>query len=193
MWGTASLESLDLAQVEISAVSRSSLALIRQHTILKKGPNVQLNHTPKLSLTKCWHRANSKPMKVHQSKRRKGNKSQNTILKIPHRVMAPHKCLTKGINNKCLFISTHIRLCKVLFWKIKSPCSMKVDCSLVSSEGTWQAVVTGPHQGWDCSLMCESPNSDREEVPKMSEDILHNKSKSFLRGKHEIPTDSRSL
>lgn len=69
MWGTLSSESLDPAQVEIPAVSRSSLALVRQHTILQKDQNVQLNHTPKLSLKKCnccWHGANSKPMKVHQ-------------------------------------------------------------------------------------------------------------------------------
>lgn len=70
---------------------------------------------------------------------------------------------------------------------------MEVDCSLVISEGTWQAVATGPHQGWDCSLMHESLYSDREEVPKMSEDILHNKSKSFLSSKHEIPTKGRVL
>lgn len=70
---------------------------------------------------------------------------------------------------------------------------MEEDCSPVISEWTWQAVVTGAGQGCDCSLMCESPYSDREEVPKMSEYTLHNKSKSFLGSKHEIPTEGKVL
>lgn len=43
---------------------------------------------------------------------------------------------------------------------------MEVDCSLVISEGTWQAVATGLHQGWDCSLMHESPYSERKKCLK---------------------------
>lgn len=70
---------------------------------------------------------------------------------------------------------------------------MEVDCSLVICGGTWQAVVTGARQGWDCSLMCESPYSDRGKVPKMAEDILHDKPKYFLGSKHKIPTEDRIL
>lgn len=124
-------------------------------------------------------------------KRRKRNKSLNTILKMLVQVTAPYKYLIKGITNKCFFISTHIWICKVLFWKITSTDSMKVDCSLVISEWTWQAVVTRACWGWECSLMCESSYFYRKEEPKMPESTLNSNSKTFLRNKHEIPTEVR--